>query len=98
LLRLDDGSLIGDSSILLNTEGGGAVLLEAQDAAKVARAGQPELERLDRLVNYFRNKYPHAYMIPKSQVRNHNPYREEVRSKKRVTPPICFANCNDWGC
>ncbi|GBF98870.1 hypothetical protein Rsub_11474 [Raphidocelis subcapitata] len=84
LLRLDDGSLIGDSTILLNTQEGGAVLLEPSNAARVARAGQPELERLDRLLEFYRNKYPNAYQIPKSQVRNHNPYREEgQRALKR---------------
>lgn len=84
LLRLDDGSLIGDSSILLNTPDGGAVLLEPSNAARVARAGQAELERLDKLLGVFRTKYPNAYLIPKSQIRNHNPYREEgQRALKR---------------
>ena len=78
LLRLDDGSLIGDRSILLNTAEGGAVLLEPSNAARVARAGQAELERLDRLLDVFRDKYPNAYSIPKSTIRNHTPYREEV--------------------
>ena len=56
------------------------MLLEPQNAARVARAGQRELERLDKLLGVFRDKYPTAYLIPKSQIRNHNPYREEVRS------------------
>ena len=85
LLRLDDGSLIGDSTVLLNTPEGGAVLLEPQNAARVARAGQPELDRLERLLEEFRGRYPTAYKLPKSLVRNHNPYREEVRS--RAAPP-----------
>ncbi|KAI8477214.1 MAG: hypothetical protein J3K34DRAFT_515886 [Monoraphidium minutum] len=77
-------TLIGDSTILLNTTEGGAVLLEPSNAARVARAGQAELERLDRLLGVFRNSYPNAYLIPKSQLRNHNPYREEgQRALKR---------------
>lgn len=84
LLRLDDGSLIGDSTVLLNTSEAGAVLLEPTNAARVARAGQAELERLDKLLGVFRNKYPNAYLMPKSTVRNHNPYREEgQRALKR---------------
>lgn len=91
LLRLDDGSLIGDSSVLLNTPEGGAVLLEPSNAARVARAGQAELERLDRLLEVFRNKYPNTYSIPKSQVRNHNPYREEVGAADRAEAAACCA-------
>lgn len=90
LLRLDDGSLIGDSTILLNTSEGGAVLLEPQNAARVARAGQRELERLDRLLTVFRNKYPTAYLIPKSQIRNRNPYREEVRIPRSFSADDCL--------
>jgi len=98
LLRLDDGSLIGDSTVLLNTSEAGAVLLEPTNAARVARAGQAELERLDKLLGVFRNKYPNAYLMPKSTVRNHNPYREEVRSgrlwfsvwARLFSPAVCL--------
>lgn len=69
------------------------MLLEPSNAARVARAGQAELDRLDKLLSVFRNKYPNAYLIPKSQIRNHNPYREEVRSPGCRAPPRAPPRC-----
>jgi hypothetical protein len=51
LIRLDNGSLIGDKATLLREEGAaGVVLLDPQEALACNRLGQPDIDRLKKLV------------------------------------------------
>jgi hypothetical protein len=50
ILRLDDGSVIGDKGILQRTDATGCVLLEAQQALECNRLGPQDIDRLKKLV------------------------------------------------
>lgn len=50
LLRLDDGSIIGDGSRLLGDPSAGVVRVPVERALEIGRAGEAELQRLERLL------------------------------------------------
>lgn len=51
ILRLDNGSVIGDKGVLLRSDAAGCVLLEAQQASECNRLGQQDIDRLKKLVD-----------------------------------------------
>jgi hypothetical protein len=79
VLRLDDGSLIGPAETLLPGTGGhGAVLLDFEAACRTGRAGKRELERLDRLIQEFQARVTNIHSIPRSELKQRNPYTQDV--------------------
>jgi hypothetical protein len=82
VLRLDDGSLIGPVETLLPGTGGhggpGAVLLDFEAACRTGRAGKSELERLDRLIQDFQARVSNIHSIPRSELKQRNPYTQDV--------------------
>lgn len=82
VLRLDDGSLIGPVESLLPGSGshGGpsAVLLDFEAACRTGKAGKTELERLDRLIQDFQTRVSGIHSIPRSELKQRNPYTQDV--------------------
>lgn len=83
ILRLDDGSLIGPVESLLpgSTHGApSAVLLDFEAACRTGKAGKTELERLDRLIKDFQTRVSGIHSIPRSELKQRNPYTQDVSS------------------
>lgn len=78
VLRLDDGSLIGDSNSLLGNGASGVVLLDCERACSLGRVSQDDLERLDALVQAYQGKVPDLYSLPRASLKSSNPYAHEV--------------------
>eukprot|EP00877_Chromochloris_zofingiensis_P014930 jgi/Chrzof1/9691/Cz04g12100.t1 len=85
VLRLDDGSLIGDSNSLLGNGASGVVLLDCERACSLGRVSQDDLERLDALVQAYQGKVPDLYSLPRASLKSSNPYAHEgQRALKRL--------------
>jgi hypothetical protein len=82
ILRLDDGSLIGPVETLLPGTGGhggpNAVLLDFEAACRTGRAGQKELDRLDRLIRDFQARVSGLHSIAPKDLKQRNPYTNDV--------------------
>lgn len=92
VLRLDDGSLIGPVETLLGTgsHGADAVLLDFEAACRTGKAGRPELDRLERLINDFQSRISGGIMsIPRNELKQRNPYIQDVSGRPL---PACV-----WG-
>ncbi len=85
ILRLDDGSLIGDGDLLLGNGAQGPVLLDSERAFSLGRLGKRELERLDGLIQTFHERVPDLLTVPKPAIKSSNPYTTEVRCPLSTT-------------
>ena len=94
VLRLDDGSLIGPVETLLGTSHGppGAVLLDFEAACRTGRAGKTELDRLDRLIQDFQARVSGFHSIPRSELKQRNPYTQDVSDQLRRDESISEMN------
>jgi hypothetical protein len=98
ILRLDDGSLIGPVETLLPGTGGhggpSAVLLDFEAACRTGRAGQKELDRLDRLIRDFQTRVSGLHSIAPKDLKQRNPYTNDVSDRIMCsTPALRFSQC-----
>ncbi len=77
VLRLDDGSVIGDASRLLGNNTTGPVLLDAQHLFNLGRLGQKDVDRLQGLLTAFEAKVPNINAL-RPALKTANPYSHEV--------------------
>lgn len=91
VLRLDDGSLIGPVETLLPGTGGhggpSAVLLDFEAACRTGRAGQKELDRLDRLIRDFQARVSGLHSIAPKDLKQRNPYTNDVSDRMLCSTP-----------
>jgi hypothetical protein len=79
LLRLDDGSLIAEGSVLFDNASGGAALLTYEEAYRLGKAGQKEVDRLRLLIDqYAARNIADPNSVRASALKPFNPYTQDV--------------------
>ena len=94
VLRLDNGSLIGDKGTLLrSSDAAGCVLLEAQQALECNRLGLEHVERFKRIVDAAAPPEPLTNGVPLVAPKQSTPHTAEVPGKIRGRPPAGVRRC-----
>lgn len=84
LLRLDDGSLIGESAGFLGYATSGVALLDYEQACRLGRAGEKEVKRLTQLIKEYAQRHPADHNLKPSILKPYNPYTQDgLRALRR---------------